>query len=131
MSTTDLLAGLTQAEKVDVGTVLAVHIQATLGQSTANAEVTGRWGLIVQTQDGFAAGASPEPLEDHQANWYWNEAYFIDRPDVEEIRFERSLKTKRRLPSAEHTLIFSIESGAGSAGVLKYGFGFRLLYSHK
>ena len=131
ISTSDLLSGLSQEEKVDVGTILTVHWQFTMGQGSSNAENHGRWGMMIVTQDAFIGGQIPEPLGDHQANWYWNEAYFLDEPDLRERQFRGQARTKRRLPSGEHTLAFAIESASGSSGTLKFGVGFRILYSHK
>ena len=129
--TSDMFDGLTTGEKADVGTVLTVQWQMTMGLSSANGENHGRWGIALVSEDAFTAGSAPTPLEDHKYPWYWNEGYALDEPTLDEHRFRGQTGTRRKMPSVEHILMFAIESSALSAGNLKFNFAFRLLYSHK
>ena len=130
-NTSNILDGLSETERGEVGVVLRVIWQGTMGLFSANAEAHGRWGLHVVTLDAFVAGAVPDPLGDHQSSWYWNEAFAIDEPDLRQRVFHGETRTRRKLPSGEHTVVMVWETAAGSAGSLKYDIGLRILYSHR
>ena len=127
----DILDGLPADERSDVGSILSVSFQGSFGLSTANAEAHGRWGLGIATLDAFAGSDTPEPLADHQFGWYWNEGFALDDPNVEFRNFRGRTRTERKLPSRSHTMFFAITSSGLSAGTLKWGLNFRILYSHK
>ena len=87
--------------------------------------------MALVSEDAFTAGSAPTPLADHKYPWYWNEAFAFDNPSLDNFLRTGQTRTKRKMPSVEHILMFAIESAAASAGSLILDIGFRLLYSHK
>jgi len=126
----DLLGGLTVAEKQRVGTVLRIVGDIYIHNETVNAQVFGRWGIHPVTDDGLAASAVPDPTTDVGAGWMWNEHFYSDSSTVgrDAYRSKLDIRAKRRI-AGETTLAFVIENIG--AGPMQYAFGFRLLYSVK
>ena len=130
LNISDILDGLTAAEKADVGTIESVSWQGMRHQFASGSECHGRWGLIIVTPDAFV-GAAPDALGDHQLNWYWNQAYQLDEPDTRNEHFEGKTLTKRRMPSSDHIMAMVWESAAAAATSLVYDIALRVLYSHR
>ena len=100
--------------------------------ASANAEIHGRHGIHIVTDDAMALATLPEPTGDHRSAWLWNEHYGWDMASVSvpQHLVEIDTKPKRRLPMLS-TLAWIVESNGLSAGSVIYNMGARILMSMK
>ena len=124
-----VLDGLTNDQFADIAGIERVIWQGQMGLFAANSQVMGRWGLVMGHED--ALGNPPDPLDDHQSSWLWNEFFALDEPTVEFRQFRGQTGTKRRFRSIDDRLYLVFQSSGLSAGTLKYDIGLRTLFSHK
>ena len=125
VTTFDLLGGLTVAEKRNVARVDRCFGDFMFRGQNANTALAGRFGLIVVTDDAMAALVVPDPLNDDESSWYWNQVLLWDEPTVEYARVRMDAKTRRRIPQSS-TMAFVCEVTAGQT--MDWHVGLRLLY---
>ena len=125
-----MLGFFTQALKSRVYGIVRVHVQLRYRGQAINAEVYGRYGLHIVTDDALAGGSLPDPRGDSESSWMLNKHFVWDHPTLDQPELEvTDVKAQRRLPNRS-TLLFSLENGHAS-NAMHYAYGIRLLVSLK
>ncbi len=131
-SVSDLFGGLTTAEKNDVGTVLRVIGSFDVRSATAGNIASGRFGLVLVTDDALAGTTVPDPLQDVASSWLLNRSFFQEDAANVPRTYEFDVRSQRRLPGNEYTIAIVVQSDVGSTvGSLNFGFAMRVLYRVK
>jgi len=128
--TADLLGALTLVEKNDVRSVVRVIWSFFVRSATAGNRASGRFGMIVVTDDAMAASAVPDPLGDPLDAWYLNTGFFQEDAANVPVEQRGDLRSARRLLGDGQTIAFVAESDLGSSsGSMLITFMARVLYS--
>ena len=125
----DLLGAFTVAEKFNIGTILRVFGEVVYRSQTVNANILGRFGLAIVSDDALAAGALPDPLGDDKFGWYWNAVMLWDDTELKYRSSPVNVVTKRKLIGDASTLALVLEGDA--TVTMDFGFGLRILYQKK
>ena len=126
----DALGTYSVDAKERIHSILRIVGDFTYRCASSNAEVAGRIGFHVVSDDALAGLVVPDPALDSESDWMYNRAYSIDAVSTESRKFEIDNRSARRLPGGESTLAFIIE-GVIPTNSLVWGVGVRLLLSFK
>ena len=122
----DALGGFTLTEKHNLSGFITCHYDFHWKSAAVNAQVFGRWGLIVVEDDAMAAGVLPEAIQDSDAPWLHNQHFHWDESSLTERFVHGQMKAKRRIGIKE-TLMFQVQVNASSNSSVDWGIGMRIL----
>ena len=127
----DLLTTMDVAQKRRVASILRILIDFHYSSVTANAQIFGRFGLVVVHDDAMAASALPDPLTDDESSWMINQHFHHDQPDLNEKVEHYDLRSRRRFPSDLYTVALILQNSVSSNAAMEWGMGLRYLYTIK
>jgi len=126
----DALGQFTIDAKDKIHSILRIVGQFQYRINAVNAEIGGRFGFIVVSDDALAANAVPDPATDSESDWMLNMVYYADDSTLRMHQIDFDNRSARRLPGGEHTLAFVIE-GNIATNTVNWGIGARILFSYK
>jgi len=127
----DVLGGFTQAEKdQNIKKIVRLYLRFYYKGAVANVAVFGRYGVIIENDDAFAAGSHLDPILDSDGPWLVNEHFHYENTAIgAEAQQVQNLDVRaQRLIKPKFTLAFILDVNTSANTNLDWGVAMRFLY---
>ena len=107
-------------------TVIRMIGRVQIRNATFDVDTFGAFGIGVVSRDAEIAGALPEPNGDLY-QWYLQRAWLQRQPDHGFTDYAFDIRSARKIPSQNHTLVAVMDNAGGSASSITWALDARLL----
>ena len=123
----DVLGNLTTAEKVGIVIVRLLLNWALRPNAISQTDFLDQ-GVCMVSDDAFNGLVVPDPSQAEGGAWYfWKSQAFEGSSETEARQYEADMRTARKLPSQDHTMVWVVDNNAFSEGSFEISLATRAL----